>query len=94
MSKLYTQEHVEKLVALAFANGQAFAVESMIKDAQARLEKVQPTPNKQQAHIVRLCKEKQDILMEPVPNGADEFTVACEQEASIHYLDEEISAAS
>jgi len=37
-----------------------------------------------------LLKEKQDVLQAPVPEGVDEYTAACDEEATLYYIDKEI----
>jgi len=48
------------------------------------------TYNQKQLRIVQLLKEKQDVLQAPVPEGVDEYTAACDEEATLYYIDKEI----
>ena len=36
-------------------------------------------------------KEKQDVLQAPVPEDVDEYTAACDEEATLYYIDKEIT---
>lgn len=48
------------------------------------------TNNHKVLRIIQLLNEKQQILNAPKQDGGDAFTTACQEEAELHYIDEEI----
>lgn len=52
------------------------------------------TRNQAVVRVMQLTKEKQDILNSPCLPQLDEYSAACEEEATIHYIDEEIASLS
>lgn len=49
------------------------------------------THNQKTVKIIRLLNEKQQILSSPPSVDVDEFTAACQEEAELHYINEELT---
>jgi len=47
--------------------------------------------NKKILHIIQLLNEKQQILSYTSSTDVDEFTAACQEEAELHYINEELT---
>ncbi len=52
------------------------------------------TRNQKVVKIMQLTKLKQDIILQPLQSCVDEYDAACEEEATIHYINEEIQLLS
>ena len=49
------------------------------------------TANQKVLRIIQLLNEKQQIISSPPSVDVDEFTAACQEEAELHYINEELT---
>lgn len=52
------------------------------------------THNQKVMQLIHLSKLKQEVLQTPYSPCLDDYSAACEEEATIHYINEEMSVIS